>query len=1324
MMRAHRRARLLLLLLLLVVLYRLLRWYRERFSSKRLLGPPAATQEISARDDTSRLQVAEPTDAVAAVASANAIRLQVSITRLKVRNLSPSSDEGALNALKNLFWSASPPAALRLSLRWGNRPIMCTGLLDYPQPGETPVWPDRFTFEHVTAASSISSERLELCVRGLAAKEMSAPERSGAPDGSSAGRVIGHIALPLEALASGPTRNDHPLRGPPTSGAVQAGAAVASDADGSGDGGDGCDGGDSGDGEVPTGARVAFRCRVSELRQWRLQLDNVRVRVRPEMLEPSMSADNTSRAFLFSLSYIFTSGSTDQSSREREWHASSSQLRVSQPGAEVDLAWEATPPLPGTPPAAPPTSLDGSEYGEGSCEDSPLVTPRESPQGSCRSSANPSPRASPRPPPRAKLGTPQRAARVATSRGSAVAHTAATAAAAVAAVEHSATASAANAAVAVDVAAQLASNGSTGVTLLPGRDTLPPPALPPSLTPTPPRHPPVDGATALTLPTITHTGAFWEVRHGALRVQLSWKSFSCATTTGARKWGRRAQMSYGAAGLAAAPAAAAAMGPASPAAPTRHLSEGGIAQPAQEAPPSPLPSPLPPMTMSRAPPHVETNDENAPTGLAREGVAASGDTSGAAKAWLVMEKTMDQLPNHGHAPPAGTTDDSGASSIGGAAYPPAYSGADVTADVPFCEELYAHGRVVGEVSGVLRVLDLPQLEQVHYGTLTESGIAFTGPAVVGVYAGMHIGGGESGRDEARADGPRDGAARLGPLLSTMSRALRRGDEGARQAAALDLGAVLASSHKESLVCFIFRDVAALHACRSLLLDVWEELLSGLESRSLGFAARSDCYGLIRLLLARAEIGCTLHDAGSGGVGQTPLTHLIRWRVLVQRTLAWVLLVVGEPPAGGDGPALRDFCAAVMASAYFRLPQFGYALLAALQSEDVLGIEMPEFRGITFTLDCADELPMFAQNGFAEHPPLDWRALHARVMTAVDRATAPTDAAQDSPASQPTSPRGPMRAPLPPTREEGRDQPARRAAPNVVEAGSVGSHLDSLSHREETRDGVCNDSTNSLDGVSRTSLYGQSGSEATDLGSLLSSVKRAAGFGVGVGGGGARRGGRGGRRRSASGDVLTADAATPEQVAALRASDELLSRAMQQSAWRQRLRKRGHMFCRVYWEWLQEVCNSLDPATPPHYVQWHRLPGYKTMFIGLLLEMRDKPIVMYTHARRSSPSPLVPLNPTPPLARGSLSHVYILPPLATRGRYSEPLIQLSNQLLRVTHLHSLLTKIVFQKASVHDVCAVSTTLNLLGSWMTSLAQVLHLSPCLPISPRISPSHDRR
>ena len=645
-------------------------------------------------------------------------------------------------------------------------------------------------------------------------------------------------------------------------------------------------------------------------------------------------------------------------------------------------------------------------------------------------------------------------------------------------------------------------------------------------------------------------------------------------------------------------------------------------------------NPYPPTTAVGYSPADPANGSNGAAG-----------NSGAAKAWLVMEAALGELPTRNEA---------------GGARP-----------IRFEENLHSNGRVVGKLTGTLRLLDLPLCQQPQFGTLTESGIAFTGPAVVGEDGGG--GGGNGNATVQRGDGG-DEVARLGPLLESLSHALRRGDEGSRQSAAMELKELLVLSHKESLVCFLFKDVHSLHACRTLLLDLWDELLSHLESRALGFAARSDCYSLIALLLARAEIGCTLHDAGSGGVGMTPLRHVIRWKVLVQRTLAWVLNVVGEPPAGGDGPALRDFCARVLASAYFRLPKFGKEALDALQSPDVLDAEIPEFRALTFKLDCTDEPNIFATRGFEELPPLDWRLLHERVDDAVKAAGQPV-AEFGGGGNNGGASGGGGNGQKKPTGGLTRALSSRPAAPNVVhESASEGA----LSVHSEGGDSAgsnsVNDSMNRLGGASDSagdvtrsaSLGGGTASESRDssgLGSLLmSTVARAVGLSDGSSEIGRRGSSRRRRRSTAGADV---NIATPEQVAALKASDELLESAIRQNAWRTRLRKRGHLFCRLHWEWIQEVCDSLDPATPPHFVAWQRLPGFKTLTICLLLEMRDKPIV----------------------------------------HYSEPLLQLSNQLLRVTHLHSLLVKIVFLKASVHDVCAVSTTLNLLGSWMSALGQRL-------------------
>ena len=105
--------------------------------------------------------------------------------------------------------------------------------------------------------------------------------------------------------------------------------------------------------------------------------------------------------------------------------------------------------------------------------------------------------------------------------------------------------------------------------------------------------------------------------------------------------------------------------------------------------------------------------------------------------------------------------------------------------------------------------------------------------------------------------------------------------------------------------------------------------------------RRCCYGLLRLLLHREELGCTLFASAEAGLLDTPT--LLRWRALQERTVAWVVETVGDPPAGGDGPALRDFCAEAMARGYFRLPHFARAVLDALQSEDVLVHEpVPEW----------------------------------------------------------------------------------------------------------------------------------------------------------------------------------------------------------------------------------------------------------------------------------------------------------------------------------------------------------------------------------------------
>ena len=71
----------------------------------------------------------------------------------------------------------------------------------------------------------------------------------------------------------------------------------------------------AGDGRrrAPTGARVAFRCRVAETREWRLRLTRLRLSLQSDALDAGTGGGS---AALFALGYTFTSGSTGQSSRE------------------------------------------------------------------------------------------------------------------------------------------------------------------------------------------------------------------------------------------------------------------------------------------------------------------------------------------------------------------------------------------------------------------------------------------------------------------------------------------------------------------------------------------------------------------------------------------------------------------------------------------------------------------------------------------------------------------------------------------------------------------------------------------------------------------------------------------------------------------------------------------------------------------------------------------------------------------------------------------------------------------------------------------------
>ena len=119
--------------------------------------------------------------------------------------------------------------------------------------------------------------------------------------------------------------------------------------------------------------------------------------------------------------------------------------------------------------------------------------------------------------------------------------------------------------------------------------------------------------------------------------------------------------------------------------------------------------------------------------------------------------------------------------------------------------------------------------------------------------------------------------------------------------------------------------------------------------------------------------------------------------------------------------------------------------------------------------------------------------------------------------------------------------------------------------------------------------------------------------------------------------------------------------------------------------------------PPHYVAWHKLPGYKTLLTCLLLEMKGRPV----------------------------------------AQYPEPLVKLTNQLLVCTHLHSLLVKIVFCKVDPSanpnpnphphpDPCLPQVLCSVHARRLLTLTLTLTLTPTLtpPSAPCTTSARSRR
>lgn len=168
-------SRRLVLAFVLALLAFVLYWLRRRRRQPLLLTLGQSPDRASKHAARSKPQTAGASQQTTIDASSLAdvadgdqeVRLQVAITRLKLRNL-PQHEMGAWNkwpmaaSLRKALLGynpSGPPSALFLALHWGSSQTMHTRTLPYPSAGEHVLFADdRFTFEHVTKRLHIHGE--------------------------------------------------------------------------------------------------------------------------------------------------------------------------------------------------------------------------------------------------------------------------------------------------------------------------------------------------------------------------------------------------------------------------------------------------------------------------------------------------------------------------------------------------------------------------------------------------------------------------------------------------------------------------------------------------------------------------------------------------------------------------------------------------------------------------------------------------------------------------------------------------------------------------------------------------------------------------------------------------------------------------------------------------------------------------------------------------------------------------------------------------------------------------------------------------------------
>mmetsp|Transcript_46044 Transcript_46044/g.107521 ORF Transcript_46044/g.107521 Transcript_46044/m.107521 type:complete len:1119 (+) Transcript_46044:83-3439(+) len=314
-------------------------------------------------------------------------------------------------------------------------------------------------------------------------------------------------------------------------------------------------------------------------------------------------------------------------------------------------------------------------------------------------------------------------------------------------------------------------------------------------------------------------------------------------------------------------------------------------------------------------------------------------------------------------------------------------------ETEFDEFLWVKGVRAGRVTGVVRFLSPPLFSQLLTGTLSEGGVvrqvctvimprADRRAELLSVRRGPSFGFSSLWNSLVSREAEADGGAPSEPyeLFVLTERLLAQIGAGAAGFADGQLGAtfdgverLLACSHKESLVSFVYTSASELHGMQALLLSFALRLLDAVPV--VRYSMRARCYVTLQLLLRRGELNQLVLDQLCPGGAGLP-TEIVRLLVtLLYRLLATALNGLHHGDMLEEQPS---FHAAVIAICFFRVPRFADPLVEALAesaatdreqgsaapmpptgagAQDVRSageVAIPEWRGLVFDLEHTGE----------------------------------------------------------------------------------------------------------------------------------------------------------------------------------------------------------------------------------------------------------------------------------------------------------------------------------------------------------------------------------